>query len=113
MTGTGIAGELERTERSISALRTGICENGVSHFCVSPADCASTEEELRRDAALLDVEGKVAHRLRVASEREDNGGNGECICGQCGCEIGAERLEALPGVETCIACQAELEQNGH
>ena len=32
------------------------------------------------------------------------------LCEDCGKEIGAERLEALPSATRCIACQASWEQ---
>jgi phage/conjugal plasmid C-4 type zinc finger TraR family protein len=35
-------------------------------------------------------------------------GDGRCL--DCGREIGAERLAALPGATRCIRCQAEWEQ---
>jgi RNA polymerase-binding transcription factor DksA len=48
-----------------------------------------------------------AKRLHVALRRLPTGEYG--VCSQCGDPISPRRLEALPEVTTCVACQAKLE----
>ena len=43
-----------------------------------------------------------------AAERRAEGGYG--VCEDCGRQIGAERLEALPAATRCVNCQAAWEQ---
>jgi RNA polymerase-binding transcription factor DksA len=51
------------------------------------------------EAARLTLEGATAAVEQLAA-----GSYGRCQ--RCGGEIGAERLEALPGTTTCVTCQA-------
>lgn len=46
--------------------------------------------------------------VKSALERLKEGGFGECV--QCGTQIGAKRLEALPWTPYCIACQEKIER---
>jgi DnaK suppressor protein len=46
--------------------------------------------------------------VKSALERLKDGRFGECI--QCGAEIGAKRLEALPWTPCCIGCQEKIER---
>jgi len=48
-----------------------------------------------------------ADQAARAAERQARGGFGACE--DCGKEIGAERLEALPSATRCISCQANWE----
>lgn len=65
-------------------------------------DQASELERLDRESALI--------RARAGM---DKGGpewiNGVACCRECGDPIPARRLEALPGVGLCLACQEERE----
>jgi phage/conjugal plasmid C-4 type zinc finger TraR family protein len=59
-----------------------------------------------RDGAVLDqIEDTVADGVKNARSRLPQG-EGTLECVECGEEIPARRREALPGVTTCIACQA-------
>jgi len=61
---------------------------------------------------LLYTQGTNGHaQLRLvgrALERISDGSYGECL--QCGVEIGAKRLEALPWTSHCINCQEKIEK---
>lgn len=46
--------------------------------------------------------------VKRALDRLKEGGFGECI--QCGTQIGAKRLEALPWTPYCISCQEKIER---
>lgn len=50
----------------------------------------------------LEVAARDTERLAEARCRIDEGRYGRCA--GCGAPIGAERLAALPAVETCVAC---------
>jgi len=46
--------------------------------------------------------------VKSALERMQEGTYGECV--ECGNEIGAKRLEAVPWTAYCIACQEKIER---
>ena len=50
------------------------------------------------------------NRLSNALDRLDDGEYGTCV--ECGEEIAAARLRAMPEVETCVRCQEKLERYG-
>lgn len=54
--------------------------------------------------------GRV-NRLAAALDRLDEGEYGICV--ECGEEIAAARLRAMPEVQTCVRCQDRLERMGH
>jgi DnaK suppressor protein len=60
---------------------------------------------------LLFSQGTTGHQqltlVRQALNRVQDGSYGECV--QCGTEIGAKRLEALPWTPRCIDCQEKIE----
>ncbi|MFY9939582.1 MAG: TraR/DksA family transcriptional regulator [Silvibacterium sp.] len=60
---------------------------------------------------LLFSQGTTGHQqltlVRQALNRVQDGSYGECV--QCGAEIGAKRLEALPWTPRCIDCQEKIE----
>ena len=57
------------------------------------------EQELRDDALADRARAAHAHDGLTSAER----------CRFCGDPIGADRRAALPGVQTCVECQADLE----
>lgn len=58
------------------------------------------EEEIREDA-LADVRRRIAEqRLRPSAEE----------CRVCGARIPVARRRAVPGVQTCIDCQTDLDR---
>jgi phage/conjugal plasmid C-4 type zinc finger TraR family protein len=57
------------------------------------------EEEMRQDAL-----AKQARRARPAA------GDSALVCAVCEEPIPGERRQALPGVQTCIPCQEDLER---
>ena len=67
-------------------------------------DQASELERLDRESALVRARSSV-----------DRGGpewiNGVACCRECGEPIPPRRLEALPGVGLCLACQEERENS--
>ena len=63
---------------------------------------AEREQELRDDA--------LAAHARQASQQAGAAGEDCEDCAICGEPIPSERRAALPGVQTCIECQADLER---
>jgi RNA polymerase-binding transcription factor DksA len=82
---------LDRREQLLKELRTDTAERNEA------VEAADTD----RDIAEL-------KELDAAAERLDGGKYG--TCGDCGAEIGLERLFARPGVTRCIACQRRHEK---
>lgn len=60
------------------------------------------EQELRDDAL-------AAHARRGSDFFPEDEGE-TLLCGVCGDFIPEERRKAMPGVETCVHCKAELEE---
>lgn len=65
------------------------------------ADRAAAREQELRDDALAEHARRHGGKRQVAASAED--------CTVCGEPIPAARQAALPGVQTCVECQAELE----
>jgi phage/conjugal plasmid C-4 type zinc finger TraR family protein len=64
-----------------------------------------------RDGAVeQQIEDSVKDAVAAARARMP-AGEGETHCVECGEEIPARRRQALPGVRTCVACQAELDRS--
>lgn len=63
-----------------------------------------------RDGAVeQQIEDSVKDAVAAARARMP-AGEGETHCVECGEEIPSRRRAALPGVRTCVACQAELDR---
>ena len=65
----------------------------------------SDKETADRIALILEEDREQASRAAALRAQGTYG-----ICEQCGKEIGAERMEALPTATRCISCQAGWEQ---
>jgi len=63
-----------------------------------------------RDGAVeQQIEDSVRDAVAAARARLP-AGESEIYCGECGEEIPERRREALPGVRTCVTCQAALDR---
>ena len=99
--------EREHTLAQVADLRAEFESIVASVAAESPDDehdpsGSTTGFERQRVAALLDHARRRLAELDNALQRIDAGTFG--ICDRCGGAIGAERLDARPGVTTCIAC---------
>jgi DnaK suppressor protein len=70
------------------------------------------------DFALMQMKSETLRRIDEAVHRLEDGSYG--ACGECGIDIPAARLRALPFAELCRDCQqaretsqAEAQENGH
>lgn len=72
----------------------------------SQAAAASQVFEQQRDLALRDRSRIELSRVEAALRSIDDGTYGTCA--SCGNPIGAERLEAIPWVPTCIDCARKI-----
>jgi len=71
-------------------------------------DIASDERDREINLLLGDRERKKLQLIEDALRRVDSGEYGECE--ECGGEIIAGRLEAMPFTRLCVTCQDEHEQ---
>ncbi len=77
------------------------------------ADVKDTEEQSvddfvqEVDIALMQMKSETLERIDDAIHRLEDGTYGVCV--ECGAEIAAGRLKALPFAETCRACQERRE----
>lgn len=92
-----LAGEMTRiSERSAEELFVA----GDLHVPTHPADQAA--ESLDREVAVIAAEKTLIDAVDKALERLKQGKYG--VCAECGAEIAAERLDALPCATQCVAC---------
>ena len=66
------------------------------------ADPGVLQEDRDATRMLLEAARDVEAAARRAVSRFEDGTYGRCVT--CGSEIAPERLEALPDVDTCVAC---------
>ena len=71
-------------------------------------DIASDERDREINLLLGDRERKKLQHVDDALQRLDSGEYG--VCEECGGEIAAGRLEAMPFSRLCVTCQSEFEQ---
>ncbi len=71
-------------------------------------DVASDERDREINLLLSDRERKKLAMIEEALERLEAGTYG--FCEECGEEIAAGRLEAMPFTRLCVTCQGEYEQ---
>lgn len=73
---------------------------------------ADATQDLSEQATLGTIEEILElerEQEQHAAERQAHGGYGKCE--DCGKDIGAERLEALPASTRCMRCQSQWEQS--
>jgi DnaK suppressor protein len=75
-------------------------------------DVDRVQVEQSREMGLMTRSRLTAHvrRLTAALQRIETGEYGTCV--ECGQPISPARLRALPEVETCVACQEQIERTG-
>ncbi len=75
-------------------------------------DFSEAQELTRREIGFATRELLIerVQRLRAALDRLRDGEYGTCV--ECGEEIAAARLRAMPEVQTCVRCQDRLERMG-
>ena len=94
--------------KELDELQTTIKEEGVG-YSTHPADEGTTAFDQARDLA---VQVTVEHTLQLVQDalaRFDNGTYGLCV--DCGQEIDAARLEAIPYAPLCLTCQTKRERH--
>jgi DnaK suppressor protein len=74
-------------------------------------DDARRHEEMDLQMSLIEMSERRLAAIFNAFERLEQGGYG--ICEACGDGISFERLRAMPTVQYCVDCQAELETAAH
>jgi DnaK suppressor protein len=70
-------------------------------------DAAQVSEQRERSGLTAERLAARARRLLAALDRLERGDYGRCTL--CGEPIAPARLRALPGVDTCLRCQARRE----
>jgi DnaK suppressor protein len=91
--------------KELAELQTTIKEEGVG-YSTHPADEGTNAFDQARDLA---VQVSAEQTLKLVSDagRFDNGTYGLCL--DCGQEIDAARLEAIPYAPLCLSCQSKRE----
>jgi phage/conjugal plasmid C-4 type zinc finger TraR family protein len=63
-----------------------------------------------RDGAVQDQIDDTVKDAVMAARARLPAGEGETHCVECGDEIPERRRQAIPGVRTCVSCQAERDK---
>jgi RNA polymerase-binding transcription factor len=92
--------------KELDSLNNTIKEEAVG-YSTHPADDGTTAFDQERDLSMqVDLEN-TRQLVDDALARFDNGTYGLCL--NCGQEIDAARLEAIPHAPLCLSCQSKLE----
>jgi DnaK suppressor protein len=77
------------------------------------AEQSEADSQSELEFALLQMQGETLERIADALDRLDAGHYGRCT--DCGAEIAARRLQALPFATRCRGCEQahETADNGH
>lgn len=104
----------ERRNALRAEIRMELERAGHQHFAdlageVADAGDASVADLLvDQDIAVVRRQVEELTLVEAAQKRLDDAGFG--VCGDCGADIGLERLLAVPHATRCIACQAQHEK---
>lgn len=102
--------ELRRTRAAARREDAGMTEGELSHVDNHPGDEGTEMHEQEVEASTEVYLDEEESRIEEARRALANGTYGTCV--DCGREIPAERLEAVPEAIRCIDCQRRLE-GGH
>jgi DnaK suppressor protein len=94
--------------KELAELQATIKEEGVG-YSTHPADEGSNAFDQARDLAVQVSAEQTLKLVDDALVRFDNGTYGLCL--NCGKEIDAARLEAIPYAPLCLNCQAKTERH--
>lgn len=92
----------------VEQLNDVIKEEGVG-YSTHPADEGTTAFDQARDLAVQVSAEQTLKLVNDALERFDLGTYGLCL--DCGQEIDAARLEAIPYAPLCLSCQSKRERH--
>lgn len=99
-------------ERSISGLSeahpTPVTSTEAREGLHDTQDITTDFLEIQQEQSILVNQQALLALVKSALQRLERGTYG--LCRQCGGEIPARRLEALPWAERCVSCEARLEQ---
>ncbi len=91
----------------LQQLSAVVKEEGVG-YSTHPADDATLAFDQARDLAVQVNAEQTLRLVEDALARFDNGTYGLCV--DCGSEIDAARLKAIPYAALCLKCQSKREQ---
>jgi len=111
---------LEKREETTSEIKHIARENfksqreasgDLSGYSYHPADMASDSYEREFSLNIASGEQKIVYEIDEALKRIKEGKYGKCE--DCGKNIPAKRLKAVPYTRCCIQCQSKEEKNNH
>ena len=101
------AEEIARQRASLRAEDEGTTSGELADYDQHPADQGTDTHDLELDAGTELMLADQAEQVELAMKRLEEGTYGTCI--DCGKEIPAERLEAIPEAIRCIEHQEQYE----
>jgi RNA polymerase-binding transcription factor DksA len=99
--------ELRHTRAAARAEDEGMVEGELSHMDNHPGDEGTETHEQEVEASTDVYLEEEERRIEEARRALANGTYGRCV--DCGSEIPAERLSAVPEAIRCVDCQRRLE----
>jgi len=99
--------EKDTLTEQIQQLSVVAKEEGMG-YSTHPADDGTTAFDQARDLAVQVTEQQTLQLVNDALVRFDNGTYGLCL--DCGKEIDAARLKAIPYTPLCLSCQSKRER---
>ena len=105
-----LVARLEGISRTLAAVRRsseGLRDSELSHVDNHPGDGASELHDVELDETTAILLAEEASRIEEARRALADGSYGTCK--DCGREIPAERLEAVPEAVRCVSCQRHFE----
>jgi DnaK suppressor protein len=103
-----LAKNLGKLEKSVLQRSQRESSGDLSAYSIHMADLGTDAMEREKDLLLASAEGKVAHQIREALAKIEDGSYGTCE--ECGKPIGAKRLEMIPYASLCSKCQVKSER---
>ena len=101
------AEEIARNRANLADANDGMREGELADYDQHPADTGTDTHDLELDAGTELMLAAQAEDVETAMKRLEEGTYGTCI--DCGKEIPAERLEAIPEAIRCIEHQEQYE----
>ena len=100
-------GEVSRRRAGLRREAEGMVTGELAHLDNHPADEGTETHERELDATTEVFLDEEERRIEEARRALANGTYGTCV--DCGDDIPADRLDAVPEVVRCLACQRALE----
>ena len=106
-----VLGQVNQIERDNMSKSQRDSSGDLSSYSYHMADLASDTFEREFEMSMASHGSETLQEIEDALERIEDGSYGKCE--DCGKQIGARRLEAVPHARLCIECKSKAEKEGN